>query len=390
MRQLTTAFPSHHAGKWETTTLGEIGDIANGATPSTHVSGHWNGSIPWCTPTDITGAPGKYLVETERMITPSGLASCSARVLPSGALLLCSRATIGKIKIATEPTCTNQGFKSIVCRRGAHNEFIYYLLLTLEPTMVGRATGSTFLEISKRDVAAIEIQLPSVDEQIAIADVLSDVDRLLGSLDALIAKKRAVKHATMQQLLTGRTRLPGFSSTWQVQRFRDLLRYERPDPYIVRSAEYTDIGDTPVLTANKSFILGYTNETDGICHDIPAIVFDDFTTDSKYATVPFKVKSSAIKLLRAKDSRINLACVFHRMRFVHFDATEHKRHYISDYQNIDLPFPELAEQEAIASVLSDMDAEITALERRRDKTLAIKKGMMRQLLTGRVRLPKAA
>ena len=152
------------SGEWERTALGRAADIKNGATPSTQVTAFWKGSIPWCTPTDITGTPGKYLLTTERSITAEGLTSCAASLLPTGALLLCSRATIGEVKIAASPVCTNQGFKSLVCKDGVSNEFLYYLLVTLKPQMMERASGSTFLEIGKRAVAAIEVRLPPCDE----------------------------------------------------------------------------------------------------------------------------------------------------------------------------------------------------------------------------------
>ena len=230
------------------------------------------------------------------------------------------------------------------------------------------------------------VRLPPLVEQIAIAEALSDADGLLGALEALIAKKRAIKQAAMQQLLTGKTRLPGFRGKWKTRRIRDLLTYERPDLYIVQSVEYLEQGDVPVLTANKSFVLGYTDEDFGVCYCLPAIVFDDFTTDCKYATVPFKVKSSAIKLLRGKNDRVNLRYVFKRMQLMRFPVGDHKRYYISEYQDVELPVPDFDEQVEIVSALADMDTEIAALEQRREKTRTIKLGMMQQLLTGRVRL----
>ncbi len=235
----------------------------------------------------------------------------------------------------------------------------------------------------------LELPVPDYEEQRAIAEVLSDVDGLINALDALIAKKRAIKQATMQQLLTGKTRLPGFSGAWETKRIGDLLSYKRPDPYIVKSTEYVEHGDVPVLTANKAFILGYTDELFGICEKLPAIVFDDFTTDNKYAAFPFKVKSSAIKLLYPKHEGVNLRFVFERMQLIDYPLGNHKRYFISEYQNIKLPVPDYEEQRAIATVLSDIDAEIVALEHRRDKTIAIKQGMMQQLLTGKVRLLKS-
>ena len=195
------------SGDWETTALGRAADIRNGATPSTQVTGFWNGSIPWCTPTDITGTPGKYLFTTKRKLTAEGLTSCAASLLPTGALLLCSRATIGEVKIAASPVCTNQGFKSLVCKDGVSNEFLYYRLVTLKPQMMERAIGSTFLEIGKRDLAAIEVMLPPCDEQTAIATTLSDMDAEITALEAKLSKARQIKQGMMQELLTGRIRL---------------------------------------------------------------------------------------------------------------------------------------------------------------------------------------
>ena len=140
-------------------------------------------------------------------MTSEGLASCAASLLPVGALLLCSRATIGEVKVTTSPVCTNQGFKSLVCKSGVFNEFLYYLLVTLKPRMVERATGSTFLEIGKHDVASIEVNLPPHDEQHAIASVLSDLDAEIAALELQRQKTRAIKRGMMQQLLTGRIRL---------------------------------------------------------------------------------------------------------------------------------------------------------------------------------------
>ena len=207
---------------WRTATLGEIAEIRNGSTPSTGNPAYWNGSIPWCTPTDITNTSGKYLFTTERSITTDGLNSCGASLLPTGALLLCSRATIGEVKIARSPICTNQGFKSLIPKEEVFNQFLYYLVVTLKPKMIDLSTGSTFLEIGKHDLASIKVRLPPRSEQYTVAEALSDVDGLLESLDVLITKKQAIKQATMQQLLTGKIRLPGFGGEWETRRLGKL------------------------------------------------------------------------------------------------------------------------------------------------------------------------
>ena len=248
------------------------------------------------------------------------------------------------------------------------------------------AVGQTMASLNTQILKAVCVPLPPPPEQRAIAEALSDMDGLIKSLGVLIAKKKAIKQATMQQLLTGKTRLPGFNDRWKTKRIRDLLNYERPDRYIVHSTDYSEHGDIPVLTANKSLVLGYTDEDFGICTDVPVIIFDDFTTDSKYVTSPFKVKSSAIKLLRARQNLTHLKYIFERMQLIRFPLGDHKRYYISDYQGIELSIPNLEEQLVLASVLTDMDAEIASLRQRLKKTHAIKQNMMQQLLTGRMRL----
>jgi type I restriction enzyme S subunit len=236
-------------------------------------------------------------------------------------------------------------------------------------------------------IGKLRIALPPTKaEQEAIAETLSDADALVDSVEQLLAKKRHVQQGAMQMLLTGKIRLPGFDQEWRHSRVRDLLFYERPDRYIVRSTEYSERGDTPVLTANKSFILGYTVESFGICRDLPAIVFDDFTTASKYVDFPFKVKSSAIKLLRPKHDQVHLRFVCDRMQLIRFPLGDHKRHYISEFQNLEMAVPDHTEQHAVAVVLSDIHAEVTALEARLAKARQLKQGMMQDLLTGKIRL----
>lgn len=252
--------------------------------------------------------------------------------------------------------------------------------------IISMGQGAIRANIGQQNLGLVIAPVPPLAEQRAIAGVLSDVDALIGALDQLIGKKRDLKQAAMQQLLTGHTRLPGFSGEWEVKKIGELLKYERPDKYFVKSDDYQDSAKTPVLTANKSFVLGHTNEDFGIYDDLPAIIFDDFTTDSKFVEFRFKIKSSAIKILKARSAETNLKFVYKKMRLINFPLGEHKRHYISEFQHVEIPTPKSAEQTAIAEVLSDMDAELAALEQRRDKTRDLKQGMMQELLTGRTRL----
>jgi len=176
-----------------------------------------------------------------------------------------------------------------------------------------------------------------------------------------------------------RLRFPEFrdAEEWEAKEVQDCLEYERPDAFIVNSDNYHQNG-TPVLTANQSFILGYTKENDGICTHVPAVIFDDFTTDMKYVDFPFKVKSSAIKILRTKEGH-NLSFLYELIHRMPFDASQHKRHYISEYQHQVIKLPRLKEQSKIADCLSSLDALIAGLSRKIDTLKEHKKGLMQQL-----------
>jgi type I restriction enzyme S subunit len=193
---------------WREVALGELATIISGGTPKSSNRTYWNGDIPWCTPTDITGEPGRYLRQTERTISRQGLERSAAELLPAGSLLLCTRATIGEVKVAHFPVATNQGFKSLVPRAGVVGEFLYYKVLSLKGNLAAMGSGSTFLEVSGRDVASLELAVPEVDEQDAIATVMADADDEIDRLKRRLEKATATKAGMMQELLTGRTRLP--------------------------------------------------------------------------------------------------------------------------------------------------------------------------------------
>lgn len=148
-------------------------------------------------------------------------------------------------------------------------------------------------------------------------------------------------------------RTTDYSNTkWPMITMGDILDYEQPTNYIVNSVDYKDEYPTPVLTAGKSFILGHTNEKEGIYHDgLPVIIFDDFTTATKYVDFPFKVKSSAMKILRAKKDLANVRYVFLAIQNIQFRFTEHKRFWISEFSKIKIPLPPLEIQKQIVAEL---------------------------------------
>ena len=151
--------------------------------------------------------------------------------------------------------------------------------------------------------------------------------------------------------------------TWSSVRLKDILDYEQPTNYVVKSAEYNDAYETPVLTAGKSFLLGYTNENIGIFpkEKLPVIIFDDFTTASKFVDFPFKVKSSAMKILTPKKE-VEIKFIFHMMERIKFGIRSHKRYWISEYSHLSILLPSLSEQKAIVSLLEKWDIAIEKTE----------------------------
>ena len=145
----------------------------------------------------------------------------------------------------------------------------------------------------------------------------------------------------------------------------ELLIYEQPTAYIVNSTEYSDSYKTPVLTAGKSFILGYTNETDNIFDKLPVIIFDDFTTATQFVNFKFKVKSSAMKILNVNTELVNPKYIFYRMQTIQFDHSTHKRYWIQQYSKLKVQIPPIVEQERIVAkieeLFSDLDNAVETL-----------------------------
>ncbi|RVY24366.1 restriction endonuclease subunit S [Helicobacter pylori] len=176
-------------------------------------------------------------------------------------------------------------------------------------------------------------------------------------------------------------------SNWQRVRLGDILSYEQPTKYLVATTQYLQKGFTPILTAGKTFILGYTNDKHGIYTNIPVIIFDDFTTDSKMVNFPFKVKSSAIKILSLRDNnQADLKYIYEKLTLLKHQVTDHKRYWIDEFSNIEIPLPPLNEQIAIANVLSGLDHYLYTLDALILKKESVKKALSFELLSQRKRL----
>lgn len=375
---------------WEVKPIGDLGRIVGGGTPSTSISQYWNGGIAWYTPAEI--GDSKYLSYSLKTISKLGLHASSACLLPHGTILLTTRASIGLSAILQKAGTTNQGFQSVIVYDSYDNEFVYYLLQQYIDVMYSLASGSTFLEISKKKLACINVACPvNRSEQRAIAEALSDIDGLIAALDKKIAKKRLIKQGAMQQLLTGKKRLPGYTGEWIEKKVKDIFKVTRG--YVLSTNKTVERPDGyykyPVYSSQtqNNGIMGYYSE----------YLFDNaitWTTDGANAGEVNLRKgkfycTNVCGVLINEEGYTNdcIASIINMVAKSHVSYIGNPKLMNNVMAEIDIRIPSsLDEQRAIATILSDMDKEITDLEAQRDKYRLLKSGMMQKLLTGQIRL----
>lgn len=173
---------------------------------------------------------------------------------------------------------------------------------------------------------------------------------------------------------------------WMEYELGTLLSYEQPTQYIVESTDYDDSYDTPVLTAGKSFILGYTNEKNGVYNNLPVIIFDDFTTASQYVNFPFKVKSSAMKILTPNIELVLPKFIYYRMQIIDFDHSTHKRYWIQQYSKIKVSIPSIPEQERIVArieeLFSELDNGVETLRKTKQQLAVYRQAVLKEAFEG--------
>jgi type I restriction enzyme S subunit len=245
------------------------------------------------------------------------------------------------------------------------------------------ANGISVLGISKGNISKIRLNLTSKPEQIKIATFLTTVDDKISKLQEKKSLLEKYKSGVMQQIFEQKIRFTDDNGkaypAWEEKTLGNLLDYEQPTNYIVSNTEYDNNHKTPVLTAGKSFILGYTNEEHGIFKEnLPVIIFDDFTTASKFVNFPFKVKSSAMKILLPKEGA-NIKFVYEAMQNLNYIVGGHERHWISKFAYINIMTPHPDEQQKIANFLTSIDHKIEAVTTQATQAQTFKKGLLQQM-----------
>lgn len=187
---------------WDQQEITQLGSVVGGGTPSREVPSFWRGSIPWVTPGEVSGEANKLFQDTQDHISPSGLAGSGANLLPTGSLLVTTRATLGARVINAVPMATNQGFKSIVFKKPEEASYYYHLFEKVKSELVRRASGTTFLEISGVEFGSIKMPSPSPEEKLKIAQLLDTLDTVIHQTKTVVEKLKQVKQGLLQDLLT--------------------------------------------------------------------------------------------------------------------------------------------------------------------------------------------
>lgn len=235
------AFLRQLPADWEQKEITQVGAVVGGGTPSRAVPSFWRGSIPWVTPGEVSGEAAKLLHDTNEHISASGLAGSGANLLPTGSLLVTTRATLGARVINAVPMATNQGFKSIVFKKQEEASYYYHLFEKVKPELVRRASGTTFLEISGAEFGSIRVPSPSPAEKLKIAQLLDTLDTAIHQTEAIIKKLRQVKQGLLQDLLTR-----GVDANGELRPGHDLapkLYQESPLGWVPKEWNVQSLGD---------------------------------------------------------------------------------------------------------------------------------------------------
>ena len=309
--------------------------------------------------------------------------------LSTGSILITKDGTLGKVALVEElpkPATLNAGVFNVRVKDDAFlsYKYLYHYLKApfLMKYVIANATGGTIKHLNQSILVDFPIPITEKHEQDKIAKLLDSLESIITLHQRKLEKLQATKKALLYELFPiensrrPKLRFKGFTGDWEQRKFSELFEYERPDAYIVQSDLYCDEYNVPVLTANKAFILGYTNEE--CTYNKPSIIFDDFTLDRKYVDFPYMLKSSAIKILTAKEHH-NLRFLFERLNSTRFVVLGHARHYISVVQNTSTLCPTLDEENCISTILTKVDTLITLHQRKLEKLKNLKAAYLNEM-----------
>ena len=366
---------------WHKNFLEDLGIFMGGGTPSKSEEKYWNGSIPWISSSDMT-EDSVTKINISRYINHDAIDNSATKLCPKNTIHIVSRVGVGKVAISHIQLCTSQDFTNFISNDLNNRLFLTYYLSVIMKKKSQQTQGTSIKGITSEEIKKLRIFLPSLPEQKKIAEFLFLVDERIEQQRKLVEALKRYKRGLLFDVFNKKIQFKNPNGVnfpkWESTTVSDVLNYEQPQKYIVASENYNDNYKTPVLTANKAFILGYTNENNGIYSKGEAIIYDDFTMDMKFATFNFKVKSSTIKILTCKESN-DLYFMYNLLLSLNLKPQGHQRSYISILEPTKILVPCYEEQKLISNLLRKIDSNLERQTVYLDILENYKKGLLQQM-----------
>lgn len=375
----TLRFPEFK-GEWKSKKLGEVAKIGRGKSKHRprNAGFLYGGIYPFLQTGDIRNA-GLYLSDYTQTYSEAGLKQ--SKLWPEETLCITIAANIAETSILKIKACFPDSIIGLIPKENETTVlFVKNLFDKFKIQIQNLSQGAAQDNLNQEKLTNIEFQFPNITEQQKIATFLTTVDEKLQALKQKKSLLEQYKKGVMQKIFSQELRFKDDNGNafadWEEKKLGECLDYLQPTKYLVSSTEYDNSFSTPVLTAGKTFILGYTNETNGIFeNNLPVIIFDDFTTATQFVDFPFKAKSSAMKILVACEG-IDIKFIYEAMQIMNYEIGGHERHWISKFAPIDILIPYLEEQTKIATFLSTIDDKINECQAQITNTEVWKKGLL--------------
>ncbi|MGH1399173.1 MAG: restriction endonuclease subunit S [Alphaproteobacteria bacterium] len=388
---------------WEITTVSELGDVVTGKTPSTKNQNFWGGNIPFVTPTDMNSS--KYIVATERFVTGAAMEKVT-KPLPQGSVMVTCIASIGKMAIAERKCITNQQINTIIPNKQVVSEFLYYALLSKAPELKNMSGTTAVPIINKTQFSKVEVDLPPLPEQKKIAEVLGSVDEAIAKTEAVIAQTQRVKQGLLQTLLTRgightkfkQTELGEIPESWEIKPIGDMVEFSNGKAHekdIDEKGEYVVVNSKFISTEGKVRKFSHSLNLPASINDI-LIVMSDIPNGKAIAKCfltdidnTYTVNQRIGRLRPKRDNPSFLYYVLNRNPyFLSFDDGVKQTNLRKD-EVLACPIAaptNTQEQDGIVNVLDGIGDTVSSNINKLAELKKLKKGLMADLLTGRVRV----
>jgi type I restriction enzyme S subunit len=368
----------------------KVSDVCDFIVPGRNKPKIFDGDIPWITTPDINDNDRVSQSKIDLCVSREEAKNIGSKIVPAGSVIMTCVGDLGITALTKNEIVINQQLHAFIPSSIIDRSFLFYVIGTRKNYINSIATKTAVPYLNKDNCNSIQIPLPPIEEQKRIAQVLSDIDELIRSLDELIIKKRNIKQGTMQLLLTGKQRLPGYSGEWEVKKLGDIFDISAGGDLVKHL--FSNIKDKhfcyPIYSnslSNKG-LYGFCsyNNYESNCITVTArgtigvanARYTKFTAIGRVLVLQPKIQLDNFFVSEYINDRIKFAS----------ETTGVPQLTAPQISKYEVLLPPLEEQKAIAQILSDMDEEIEVLEAKRNKYQDIKKGMMQELLTGKTRL----